>query len=336
MRCFKGSMVDYIVPTAIVGLVAGLAMYHMISTGSLQKFFASSLDMKVDQSTEKGFMAVDQTSFTSQQDGVGPLGGTTSVPVKACKDGKCDIDFGSYVLSGVPETMPSVEETAGTFGEKSTRDYASVLESLADSISADSPEQAARLDLLAAVTKNLADKQNYIYSNNNEKIEKKFLFVKYKSSSLGGNSPETALHTLGVNTGINQFDQFMTTMPDNPDARVASLPTYPGDFKDNVLEGNMSIEQYLLNKPTTDAALFFGLWNDVLGSSLSPEIKNAVNANLSGVADVASSINVRIEEGGSWYKKYEKLRGGVDKGKIPSEDILTTLMNGSSGQFTGW
>lgn len=335
MRIFKGSMVDYIVPTAVVGLVAGLAMYHMISAGTLQKFFASSVDMKVDQSTEKGFMAINQTSFTSQKDGVGPLGGTTSVPVKACKDGKCDIDFGSYVLSGVPETMPSVEETAGTFGERATRDYASVLESLADSISAENPEQAARLDLLAAVTKTLADKQNYIYSNNNEKIEKKFLFVKYKSSSLNGVDPEAALHTLGVH-GINQFDQIMATMPDNLEGKVASLPTYPGDFKDSVLDGDMSIEQYLSTKPTTDAALFFGLWNDVLGSSLSPDIKNAVNANLSGIADVASSINVRIEDGGSWYNKYEKLRAGVDKGKIPSEDILTALMNGSSGEFTGW
>lgn len=336
MRFLKGSaMMDYIIPTAIVGLVAGLAMYNMVLSGSLQKFFASSVDMKIDQSSQKGVVAIDKTPFVYKQDGVGPLGGTPDVPVKACKDGNCSIDFGSYILSGVPESIPSVEETSGGFGEDRTRIYASVLENLADSIQAQNPEQAARLDLLASVAKSIADKQNYIKNNKDEKISKSILVFNYSRSTLNGKKPEEALYSLGVN-GVNQYKQAMVSMPDNPSAPVSNLPKYSSDFKNSVLDGDMNIDNYLVNKPAEEATLFFGLWNDVLGSSLSPEVKNAVNASLSGIADLAAATNVSIEEGGPWYNEYKKLRGNMDKGLIPTEDILTSLMGGSSKQFSEW
>lgn len=336
MRLLKGSsLMDYIMPTAIVGLVAGLAMYNMISSGSLQNFFAASLDIKIDQSTQKGIVAIDKTPFVYKQDGVGPLGGTSQVPVKACKNGNCSIDFGSYVLSGVPEEFPSVEETSGGFGEDRTRVYASVLENLADSIHSQNPEQAARLDLLASITRSIADKQNYIKNNKDEKISKSILIFNYSRSYLNGKKPEEALSSLGIN-GVNQYKQVMVNMPYNPDEPVSNLPKYSSDFKSSVIDGEMTIDSYLANKPGEEATLFFGLWNDVLGSGLSPEVKNAVNANLSGIADVAAAVNVSIEEGGPWYNEYEKLRGNMDKGLIPTEDILTSLMGGSSTEFSEW
>lgn len=46
----------------------------------------------------------------------GQLGGTPSNPVKECKDSSCTIDFGDFILTGLPENFGELTETSGTSG----------------------------------------------------------------------------------------------------------------------------------------------------------------------------------------------------------------------------
>lgn len=46
----------------------------------------------------------------------GPLGGTIEKPVSQCDNGNCTIDFGEYVLQGIPENFNEFVQVAGTPG----------------------------------------------------------------------------------------------------------------------------------------------------------------------------------------------------------------------------
>lgn len=55
-------------------------------------------------------------SYTVNTIPAGSMGGTPDVPVQACVSGACTIDFGSYILSGVPEDFQEVVKNTGTSG----------------------------------------------------------------------------------------------------------------------------------------------------------------------------------------------------------------------------
>lgn len=42
------ALLDYIIPTAIVGLALGLALYYIWDSGNLQKFIEASMNANVD------------------------------------------------------------------------------------------------------------------------------------------------------------------------------------------------------------------------------------------------------------------------------------------------
>lgn len=46
----------------------------------------------------------------------GSLGGTSDAPVKQCNAGMCSIDFGDFVLTGIPENLGTFVETSGGAG----------------------------------------------------------------------------------------------------------------------------------------------------------------------------------------------------------------------------
>jgi hypothetical protein len=50
----------------------------------------------------------------------GTLGGTITKPVKQCTNGKCDIDFGNFVLQGIPENFQEAVVSGGASGGTET------------------------------------------------------------------------------------------------------------------------------------------------------------------------------------------------------------------------
>lgn len=125
MKKIKGSaLVDYIVPTLIIGAVAGFGIYTIHSSGVLKKYLSASLNVAV---SDKGNAIIGDTTVannlitTITPDGIdlktakaGDLGGTTEQPVKSCVSNYCAIDFGDVILTGVPENFGALVSTNGS------------------------------------------------------------------------------------------------------------------------------------------------------------------------------------------------------------------------------
>jgi hypothetical protein len=128
----KGSaLIDYIVPTAIVGLVVGLGLYNMYASGTLLKFISGSADMKMD--LNKGHAIIgglkdSELCIIQASD----LGGTPNNPVVKCFGNQCVIDYGDFILNGIPQNLSEIVETAGTSGGTSV--LMSVLDQIVDQL----------------------------------------------------------------------------------------------------------------------------------------------------------------------------------------------------------
>lgn len=77
----------------------------------------------------------------------GELGGTVANPVTQCNQGLCDVDYGDFVLNGIPENFGSFVESSGTSG--GTETLISALEEIADQMEATNGPGAAKLRALA-------------------------------------------------------------------------------------------------------------------------------------------------------------------------------------------
>ena len=56
------------------------------------------------------------------------------IPQKSCANANCSIDFGDFVLTGIPENFDDFTETSGGFGEDQTALYSNIISQLADSL----------------------------------------------------------------------------------------------------------------------------------------------------------------------------------------------------------
>lgn len=125
-RINSGSaLVDYIIPTAVVGLVAGLALYTLNDDNSLMKFIAASMGQKVV--SEGGTLAVGKDTTTTEADwnttevveagmtsGTSPeLEGSEEI---SCSGGLCTVKVGDYTLTSIPEDISEYIKSTGPAG----------------------------------------------------------------------------------------------------------------------------------------------------------------------------------------------------------------------------
>lgn len=138
------SLVDYVIPTLVVGLALGTSLYYFYSNGTLKDFISAS--SKGDLTKQKGVMVLNDkaSSINSPFNSFSPgaLGGTESKPVKACDNSICTIDFGTYVVQGVPANWDSFVESTGTAG--STSKLTNILEQIYEDASTEAcPKNAS-------------------------------------------------------------------------------------------------------------------------------------------------------------------------------------------------
>ncbi|MEW5822262.1 MAG: hypothetical protein AB1782_18860 [Cyanobacteriota bacterium] len=132
---------DYIIPTALVGLTLGLALYSLDSNGSILKFLKSSLNMKSGTNTQE-VVVESLTTPSSAAAKAGSLGGTPDNPVSQCSYNNCTIDFGSYILTGIPKDFSDFVESSGNSG--GTDALTSLLYQLADQLEAEGDTTGAQ------------------------------------------------------------------------------------------------------------------------------------------------------------------------------------------------
>lgn len=68
----------------------------------------------------------------------GPLGGTPANPVSNCNAGTCEVDFGDYLLTGIPEDFQSLVQTSGTSG--GADQLADIFAQLAEQMKTENPD----------------------------------------------------------------------------------------------------------------------------------------------------------------------------------------------------
>ena len=118
----KGSnLIEYIIPIAVIAMSAGLAIYYIGANNLLSKFFSSSTSMKYEKSINKAVIdenksEKDNITLAQKLNKPGSYGGTAEQPVEECNNGTCLIDFGEFVLTGIPENFEEFVKTQGSSG----------------------------------------------------------------------------------------------------------------------------------------------------------------------------------------------------------------------------
>lgn len=104
------NLVELSVILALVGLFSVL-IWTTLGDTVTQLFRNSSVKI----SGYKPLGGTESVGFGSNAAG-GSLGGTPKAPVQVCDSGNCTIDFGSYILQGVPEKLQDYTFANGASG----------------------------------------------------------------------------------------------------------------------------------------------------------------------------------------------------------------------------
>lgn len=140
MRHKGSSIIEYIIPLALIGIVAGLTITYFVTNGTLLNFFSGTSNATTNTSTgtmvlnqnpdNSGALISELNNSASPQ--AGSLGGTPQAPVKQCQGSNCNIDFGDFILSGIPSDYDEFVESAGNSG--TTDQLASLFQQIADQL----------------------------------------------------------------------------------------------------------------------------------------------------------------------------------------------------------
>lgn len=130
MRLKSGSgLVDYVIPTAVVGIVVGLGVLALTHNNLLLNFLTHSGNAKYNNgklamSSQGAPDAVNKTMVLASANNnqfdwtilAGQLAGTQDNPAFKCAGDDCSIDYGSIALNGIPANYENFVETSGASG----------------------------------------------------------------------------------------------------------------------------------------------------------------------------------------------------------------------------
>lgn len=123
MRFSKGAnLIEYIIPLALIGIVVGLGMFYLFSSGSMGNFFKASMGanqngdkITVDKNIENEPLVSEKTTNISSQSHFNS-DGSENDPVAHCDGSECTIDYGDFTLSGIPANFNEYVESSATSG----------------------------------------------------------------------------------------------------------------------------------------------------------------------------------------------------------------------------
>lgn len=118
----KGSaLVDYVLPTALIGVVFGVALFGLIDTKIFQKFIEKSINgtLQANGTLVLNTASVSTDAMNSSSASVStnnaPIANNTSSDPQA-QTSTDSISLGNYSLTGMPENFTEFVETAGAAG----------------------------------------------------------------------------------------------------------------------------------------------------------------------------------------------------------------------------
>ncbi|MGD9581889.1 MAG: hypothetical protein AB7V50_10990 [Vampirovibrionia bacterium] len=127
------ALVDYMVPTAVIGLVLGMGLYYLVSEDKILNFSAASAKMDIKAGDQMAIVG-NKVSTNDMWDNfsAGSFDGTEENPVSNCQSGTCIIDYGDFILNGIPEDFNEYVQANGTSG--GTDKLVSILNQMADQL----------------------------------------------------------------------------------------------------------------------------------------------------------------------------------------------------------
>ena len=102
--CYRGnSLTQYAIIIALIALL--LVPVFLILGQNIVNYFAGLDKGLGERKNDHTTVSNDQLPANMTNMAGGSLGGTPDKPVEKCQDNECVIDFGEFVLSGVPENF---------------------------------------------------------------------------------------------------------------------------------------------------------------------------------------------------------------------------------------
>lgn len=121
MRKIRGSAIlDYVLPLALVGIVVGLGLNYGISNNVLGNFIAKSAGQKTESSNKIIIGEQADTTISIVSESKNKSEGFLNEPEVTCDSDKCSINYGSYVLEGLPANFNDFVQAHGTSGGTDT------------------------------------------------------------------------------------------------------------------------------------------------------------------------------------------------------------------------
>lgn len=126
------SLFEYIVILSIiaVSLVPIYFLFGKNIVNHLTSLFYSA--ETINNNMNQNIMDNESRLIVSGNVAPGNLNGTADNPVKKCVDNTCSIDFGTYVLNGIPDNFNEIIETSGASG--GTEELIGLLKQLAEQL----------------------------------------------------------------------------------------------------------------------------------------------------------------------------------------------------------
>lgn len=275
------SIIEYIIPLALVGVVVGLGMFYLFSSGGLNNFFKSSMNASDNNNTfvlDKNSSETPLVSETNRKTSSGNNpGGSINDPNAHCNGSECTIDFGDYVISGIPANFSEYVESAATSG--GTDKLASLLKELANNANIDVATRNLILDLA---------NKGHSMARLEECLEEKVAaadpntFSPDKEFNLLSNSLTTGQVYKDFNSLFNQIKNSLSASPTEQntttlavvDILASEIMSLANNMKDNT------------DKFTT----ITGENTDTLNDKIIDVLNNITSPNYSGITDLDSAL----------------------------------------------
>ena len=166
MKSRGSALVDYILPTALIGVVVGLSLWALTDSNILLSFITNSINGQM----QNGVLVVDNNysttsiptnTSTSSADAAPTTPLSSIIPPGTYDKATGTINLGTFTLTGLPENFSDFTETAGASG--GTDKLASLIYQLANQVEQNGDiAQAEEIRKLATMGHNIASIQKQL------------------------------------------------------------------------------------------------------------------------------------------------------------------------------
>ena len=273
--------------------------------------------MKIDNSKSQGVIG----AMGAKDYKAGDLKGTTSKPVMRCSFGSCIIDYGDFILQGVPDNFAEFVESSGSSG--GTEKLLSLMEQIAEQLEkAGDDAGAAEIREMANIGHTIALMDYTVegYANDCKSSPKSYCFSNKYQKDIN----HIQLDEIRSKFSELLIDPIVPTYSMYTNLRFAR-PDYFQQYSKSDLE--VKSKKYI-------GAAFLKKYNDVISNdkysepmrgviqSLYVDVSNLTN-NIHGLADHQLGVNIQVS--------YDPITAKTVFTPIPFDKDLSNITNPKTG-----